>query len=324
MKSPYYYDVYSDDGPDDIIFHNCMWSGTCTSCTQVLHQDLYTHYKPDLNNNNNNFNNTTINNNHHHHSHNHYLPPTKATTTHATTSAKPNTTSNTKSCFNIINNQLNLSTTNATSNNTNCVSFIVIYPYRPCLSSQSLSPTTGNTPSTTIATTTTTTLNATTLGNHHYYQSDHQYQHHRHLHHNHHLNHRNYYPHHSTTNTINNTSTNDTTNSIQQQTISSSVSSNQGSASNSKDATKQINRRKYNYDRMRKGRKDLNDAFDLLRKTIPVFKENNIKKPHRKQILYEATLYIKHVINRSHDLDRQLTEERRKCEQLKQRHTAQL
>ena len=38
--SPFYYDVVFDDGPDDVVFHDCMWSGICTCCMQFLHHQL--------------------------------------------------------------------------------------------------------------------------------------------------------------------------------------------------------------------------------------------------------------------------------------------
>lgn len=38
--SPFYYDVIFDDGPDDVVFHDCMWSGICTCCMQFLHHQL--------------------------------------------------------------------------------------------------------------------------------------------------------------------------------------------------------------------------------------------------------------------------------------------
>lgn len=34
--SPFYYDIIFDDGPDDVVFHDCMWSGICTCCMQFL------------------------------------------------------------------------------------------------------------------------------------------------------------------------------------------------------------------------------------------------------------------------------------------------
>lgn len=38
--SPFYYDVIIDDGPDDVVFHDCMWSGICTCCMQIFHNQL--------------------------------------------------------------------------------------------------------------------------------------------------------------------------------------------------------------------------------------------------------------------------------------------
>lgn len=50
MGSPFYYDVPFDDGPGDVVFHDCMWSGICTCCIQLLHQDsfYYSYEPPDL------------------------------------------------------------------------------------------------------------------------------------------------------------------------------------------------------------------------------------------------------------------------------------
>lgn len=50
MGSPFYYDVLFDDGPGDVVFHDCMWSGICTCCIQMLHQDYQFTDSPDLTN----------------------------------------------------------------------------------------------------------------------------------------------------------------------------------------------------------------------------------------------------------------------------------
>lgn len=41
MGSPFYYDVLYDHGPGDVVFHDCMWSGICTCCIQLVHQDAH-------------------------------------------------------------------------------------------------------------------------------------------------------------------------------------------------------------------------------------------------------------------------------------------
>lgn len=51
MGSPFYYDVLFDDAPGDVVFHDCMWSGICTCCMQLLHTDSYYQFaneSPDL------------------------------------------------------------------------------------------------------------------------------------------------------------------------------------------------------------------------------------------------------------------------------------
>ena len=39
-NSPLYYDVIFDDQPDELAFHDCMWSGICTCCMQFLQHQL--------------------------------------------------------------------------------------------------------------------------------------------------------------------------------------------------------------------------------------------------------------------------------------------
>lgn len=73
MGSPFYYDVFFDDNTSqDLVFHDCMWSGRCTcsilvtsSALPISSTDTINNNNTTNNNNNNSNNNTnnTINNN---------------------------------------------------------------------------------------------------------------------------------------------------------------------------------------------------------------------------------------------------------------------
>lgn len=323
MGSPFYYDVLFDDGPGDVVFHDCMWSGICTCCINLIHQDSSSMYyasneSPDLkvdlstyqyqqqlmsSNGNNSIDNNTSNAGHN----------ANAATSSGCLTKESHLLSNSHiyNTTNIINNspvtacsQANhhMNHNNATLQNT-CSA-----------AAQALAA----------------TASATSINNHHHHTNN--YHHHNHLHQQtsnctninnrllDNLNNNNHVKG-STSTSVSPDHTNSSPNSTSPDytnSSSNSTSPDTGHSSSLSNSTspKPVRRREHN-DSERKRRDHLRNAFNFLRDQVPRFKAIS-KKPPRIQILHEATSYVRNIMKESQELERRLAEERTKHERLQQ------
>ena len=325
IGSPYYYDVLFDDGPGDVVFHDCMWSGICTCCIQLLHQDSYyqlTNESPDLkvedlNNHQSALDNLTVAS----------ATATTTTSSNGTSTLDPRIMrltqshhgdSNTYNNNNNNNNnepyQRSVAAAAARHSHSPNLKYDIKSPLNDKLSLHQQRHSSNNnldSTTTTINDPRTMPASATAISpnSHHLEQ---QYQHH-------HTSGRFLDPNSaSDLNTVVvRSASSSNRNSPDNSNSSSSLSSSTTSSASSSTSTspKPLRRREHN-DSERKRRDHLRNAFNFLRDQVPRFKAMN-KKPPRIQILHEATKYVQCIMRESIELERRLDEERAKHARLK-------
>lgn len=323
MGSPYYYDVLFDDGPGDI--HDCMWSGICTCCIQLLHQDSYHPQDLKVDHLNTQYINEPPHNHHHHPS-----------------SLKYDIISSRHQNLNNNNNNL---TSNPNSASNCDLNIVVVKSASSSLHQDSYHPQDLKVDD--LNNTQHTTQHILNEPQHHHPNINNNNNN------NINSNNNNHHHHHHTTSSsgslkydiitsrhqnLNNLTSNPNSasncdlNTVVVKSASSSSSStttrnNSPDNSNSSTTTsssagsspKPLRRREHN-DSERKRRDHLRNAFNFLRDQVPRFKQVN-KKPPRIQILHEATRYVQCIMKESQDLERRLEEERAKYSRLKQHTT---